>query len=70
MVQGQGYPLPEYRLLTDEGPPHRKKFLVQCEGKAAGIKVTGKGGSRRKAEQEAASVALDFIEKNQKSEQS
>ena len=69
-LQGQGYPLPEYRSLTDEGPPHKKKFLVQYEGKAAGIKVTGKGGSRRKAEQEAASVALDFIEKNQKSEQS
>jgi len=69
-LQGQGYPLPEYSLLTDEGPPHKKKFLVQCEGKAVGIKVTGKGSSRRKAEQDAASIALDFIEKNQKSEQS
>jgi len=60
-LQGRGYSLPEYSLLTDEGPPHKKQFLVQCASKAAGIKVFGKGGSRRKAEQAAALAALDFI---------
>jgi len=62
-LQGKGYILPEYSLLTDEGPPHRKKFLVQCVSQEAGVKVTGKGSSRRKAEQVAALAALDIISK-------
>ena len=60
-LQARAYSLPEYRVLSDEGPPHKKQFLVLCIGKAAGIEVTGKGGSRRKAEQAAASAALEFI---------
>lgn len=60
-LQGHGYPLPEYSLLVDEGPAHKKQFLVQCIGKDAGFKVTGNGSSRRKAEQAAAAAALDFI---------
>ena len=58
--------LPEYNLLTNEGPPHKKKFLIQCVSQVAGIKVNGKGRSRRKAEQAAAALALDFIAKNSK----
>ena len=65
-LQGHGYALPEYTVLTDEGPAHKKKFLVQCVGKEVGFSVTGKGGSRRKAEQAAATVALDFIANNPK----
>jgi ribonuclease-3 len=60
-LQGQGYSLPEYTLLSDEGPSHNKQFLVECLGSDAGIKVTGKGASRQKAEQVAATAALDFI---------
>lgn len=60
-LQGRGYSLPEYNVLSDEGPPHKKKFLVQCVSQVAGIKVTGMSSSRRKAEQVAASAALDFI---------
>jgi ribonuclease-3 len=60
-LQGQGHPLPEYELLSDDGPPHRKLFVVQCVAPSAGIKVTGKGGSRQKAEQAAAIVALELI---------
>ena len=62
-LQGRGYGLPVYSLLKDEGPPHRKIFLIQCANEAADINVTGKGRSRRKAEQAAAAVALDFIAK-------
>jgi ribonuclease-3 len=65
-LQGRAYGLPEYSLLKDEGPPHRKEFLIQCVNKAADIKVTGKGRSRRKAEQAAATVALDFIAESPK----
>ena len=62
-LQGHGYALPEYTLLSDEGPPHKKKFLVQCVSPAAGFNVTGKSSSRRKAEQVAALAALEFIAK-------
>lgn len=60
-LQGNGFPLPEYTLLTETGPSHKKHFVVQCFEKTAGIKVTGKGGSRQKAEQTAATAALDLI---------
>jgi len=65
-LQGKGFSLPEYSVLTDEGPPHRKKFLVQCVSEAAGFTVTGKGSSRRKAEQAAALAALAMITRDAK----
>ena len=65
-LQGHGHSLPEYTVLTDDGPPHRKIFLVECVSQAAGIKVTGKSSSRRKAEQIAALAALDVIAENSK----
>jgi len=60
-LQGRAFALPEYTVISDEGPPHRKKFLVQCVSRDAGIDVTGKSTSRRKAEQAAALAALEFI---------
>ena len=60
-LQGHGYSLPEYTVLNEEGPPHRKRFLVECVAPAMGIKVTGKSSSRRKAEQVAALAAFDLI---------
>lgn len=63
-LQGHGYCLPEYSVLGEEGPPHKKKFLVQCVNQEAGFNVTGRSGSRRKAEQVAALAALDFIAEN------
>lgn len=60
-LQGRGYSLPEYSVLSEQGPSHKKQFLVQCIAKPAGINVNGTGGSRQKAEQAAAAAALDFI---------
>src|SRR5690606_3426229 len=60
-LQSHGYPLPEYTLLSEEGPPHKKHFKVQTRETSAGFDVTGSGSSRRKAEQSAAQAALDFI---------
>ncbi len=60
-LQGRGYDLPEYSLLSEEGPPHLKRFKVQCSGTGAGINVAGEGGSRQKAEQAAAAAALEAI---------
>ncbi len=60
-LQGRGYSLPEYRVISDEGPPHKKQFVVECASTAAGIKATGKGASRQKAQQAAAAAALELI---------
>ena len=60
-LQGHGYPLPEYSVISEKGPSHQKHFVVECVAKAAGIKVSGKGASRQKAQQAAAAVALEFI---------
>ena len=60
-LQGKGCPLPEYTVLSEQGPPHSKNFLVQCVVQPEGIEVTGKSSSRRKAEQIAAQTALDSI---------
>jgi ribonuclease-3 len=62
-LQGHGYPLPEYNLLSEEGPPHKKHFLMQYVEKAVGISVTGTGSSRQKAEQATATAALAAINK-------
>ena len=63
-LQGHGHPLPEYTVLSEEGPPHRKQFLVECVSKAVGVRVTGRSSSRRKAEQIAALAAFDLITNN------
>jgi len=60
-LQAQGYLLPEYTLVSEKGPPHKKEFLVQMTARAAGLDVTGSGGSRQKAEQAAATAALEII---------
>ena len=60
-LQSHGYPLPEYVVLSEEGPPHKKQFKVRTRERLAGFDVTGSGASRRKAEQAAAKAALDYI---------
>ena len=60
-LQGRAHALPVYNLVSEEGPPHKKQFLVQCTEAGTGIKVEGSGASRQKAEQSAAEVALLFI---------
>jgi len=65
-LQGHGCSLPEYTVISEEGPPHRKQFLVECVCEAADIRVTGKSSSRRKAEQIAALAAFNLITKTEK----
>ena len=60
-LQSRGYPLPEYVVLSEEGPPHKKHFKVQTSENLLGINVKGSGSSRRKAEQAAAKAALEFL---------
>jgi ribonuclease-3 len=57
MAQALGWDLPEYRLVSAEGPDHNKIFTVECwvGGELAGH---GEGPNKKTAEQKAAAEAL------------
>lgn len=57
-LQGRRLPLPHYALLETHGDAHAQEFIVNCSIPAIDLQVTGRGGSRRAAEQEAAQSAL------------
>jgi ribonuclease-3 len=60
-LQARGDPVPEYVVVEEQGPGHRKRFRVQCvvQGRAV---AEGEGFSKKEAQQEAARRALEFIE--------
>jgi ribonuclease-3 len=59
-AQGAGLPLPSYRTVRTEGPPHEPLFAVEVrvEGHAP---ATRTGRTKRAAEQAAATVLLDQV---------
>ncbi len=59
-VQGLGWALPCYRVVSESGPDHRKRFTVECsvEGEVAG---SAEGRSKKLAEQAAAIRALERL---------
>lgn len=59
-VQSKGIASPKYRVVSEAGPDHNKKFIVDVfvEGKSWG---RGEGKSKSLAQQEAAEMALDKI---------
>ncbi len=57
-AQGNGLPLPDYKEVARKGPDHAPQFVTQVS--IAGAKpVTGKGASKRQAEQAAATAWLE-----------
>lgn len=60
-AQGHALPLPVYTLLRTHGRAHDQTFEVQCVLESRGIRVEGKGSSRRAAEQDAAGKAYEQI---------
>lgn len=60
-LQGRRLPVPHYTLLSTHGEAHAQQFEVACSIPAVDLEVTGRGGSRRAAEQEAARAALDKL---------
>jgi ribonuclease-3 len=48
---------PEYRCISEEGPPHQKQFKVEAIAGGA-LLGEGQGSSKRAAETEAASAAV------------
>jgi len=62
LVQAQGWPSPQYRVVEVRGPDHAREFKVEAlvRGKPCG---RGAGKNKRQAEQQAAEVALKSLAK-------
>ncbi len=57
LLQARGDPVPEYVVLAEEGPSHRRQFHVEC--RIAGRPVAqAVGASKKAAQTEAARLAL------------
>ena len=59
-AQGRGLGLPVYRTLSQAGPPHQPRFVVEA-AVAGHPPARGKGTSKRAAEQRAAEILLDQL---------
>lgn len=62
-LQARSRPLPEYQVLTEEGPAHRRHFSVSCRLGDQTLSSVGEGSSRKIAEQRAAQDLLDLLER-------
>ena len=59
-AQARGLPLPAYRLVTREGPPHKPVFCIAVTV-GEGPEAEGEGGSKREAERGAADALLSRL---------
>ena len=62
-LQSKRLPLPIYSVEAIEGEAHQQTFIVNCKIGGHAEKTTGKGTSRRRAEQDAAQAMLDVLNK-------
>lgn len=60
-LQGRKRPVPQYALLATHGEAHAQEFEVECAIPGFSLRVLGRGGSRRAAEQAAAREALRLL---------
>jgi ribonuclease-3 len=60
-LQARGLALPVYTLTAVAGDPHAQSFTVTCEVPIFGLAAVGEGGSRRRAEQLAATKLLEIL---------
>jgi len=65
-MQSRKLELPDYNLLTMSGQPHEQTFQIECRISLIAQAATGKGSSRKKAEQTAAEEMLKILEKENK----
>ncbi|MDX1823346.1 MAG: ribonuclease III [Thiohalomonadales bacterium] len=61
-LQSRGNALPEYHVMNISGEAHKQTFEVECRLPDLEVSTKGKGSSRRKAEQQAATSALELLE--------
>lgn len=60
-LQARGLALPVYTLTAVTGDAHAQSFTVSCEVPIFGLAAVGEGGSRRRAEQLAATKLLALL---------
>ncbi len=60
-LQGRRLPLPAYSLVATRGEAHAQEFEAQCRVEALRLESTGRGPSRRAAEQAAAGKMLELL---------
>jgi ribonuclease-3 len=58
LLQAQHRRLPEYHVVGVQGAAHRQSFQVECLVQELGLRATGTGSSRQRAEQDAATGLL------------
>jgi ribonuclease-3 len=62
-LQGHKIALPQYNVIATHGAAHSQQFEVECIVPKLEVRVFGTGASRRAAEQAAAKLALDEVQK-------
>lgn len=60
-LQGRKRALPNYQTVKVHGEAHAQEFEVRCVVESLSVTTTGRGPSRRAAEQQSASLALDKL---------
>ena len=60
-LQGRGHKLPSYSVQSVSGRDHEQTFVVTCTVEEKDAHTTGRGSSRRHAEQEAAAAMLSVL---------
>lgn len=63
LLQGKKVAVPEYAVVHTSGEAHAQLFIVECFIQKMDIRTVGEGTSRRIAEQQAAQLALQALEK-------
>ena len=61
-AQGQGLPLPHYKVIEHSGPAHAPKFIIEASVKGHPSTIA-EGNSKREAEKTAAAQLLQHVQK-------
>lgn len=64
LLQSRQKPLPAYDVIATQGQAHNQQFTVTCTVEGIDTPFKGIGTSRRKAEQAAATLALDHLQES------
>lgn len=61
-LQARRHAVPSYRIVATEGQAHAQQFEVECSVPALSLSRSGRGSSRRTAEQQAAAALLAHLQ--------
>ncbi len=66
VLQGHHHSPPQYTVLSERGPPHRKEFTVTCTIilRQEQVERVGEGSTKKIAESNAAKNMLTFLQDN------